>query len=184
MTSCTDGDSDVLLGPRLAELFPDVREVAAVLTDKRLTVAVAESCTGGLLGAVLTSVPGSSSYFRGGVIAYANEIKSELLGVEAELIGRHGAVSPEVAASMAEGARRFCDAEIGIGVTGVAGPDSGGPDKPAGLIHVAAAWGGQGRHLGDRHVELRLEGGREENRAAAVRAGLRLLVEIASSDTW
>src|SRR4029077_20305538 len=107
--------------PALVELFPDTVGAGAVLRDRGWAVAVAESCTGGLLGAVLTAVPGSSMYVRGGVIAYDNAVKTGVLGIPAAMLADHGAVSEEVAAAMAAGAREKLDADVGVGVTGVAG---------------------------------------------------------------
>ena len=113
-----------------------------VLQQLRLrgqTVAVAESCTGGGLGAALAAVPGASDVFLGGVIAYANGVKQGLLGVPAELLLAHGAVSDPVAQSMAEGARRVTGADWGLAITGVAGPGGGSDEKPVGLVHLAIA---------------------------------------------
>ena len=113
-----------------------------VLQQLRLrgqTVAVAESCTGGGLGAALAAVPGASDVFLGGVIAYANGVKQGLLGVPAELLQAHGAVSDPVAQSMAEGARRVTGADWGLAITGVAGPGGGSDEKPVGLVHLAIA---------------------------------------------
>jgi competence/damage-inducible protein CinA-like protein len=105
------------------------------------TLAVAESCTGGLLGERITSVAGSSRYFAGGAIVYANDVKTELAGVPADMIERHGAVSREVAAALAEGIRYRCEATLGIGITGVAGPGGGTAEKPVGLVFHALASG-------------------------------------------
>jgi nicotinamide-nucleotide amidase len=109
------------------------------LQMRNATLAVAESCTGGLLGGRITSVSGSSRYFAGGAIVYANEVKTELAGVPADMIERHGAVSREVAAALAEGIRYRCEATLGVGITGVAGPTGGTPDKPVGLVFHAVA---------------------------------------------
>ena len=114
--------------------------------EQGLTVAVAESCTGGLMLGRLTDRPGSSAYLRGGIVAYANEVKERARGVPAELIEAHGAVSEEVAVALAEGARERVGADIGIGVTGIAGPDGGTPEKPVGLVWIALA-GPDGRRL-------------------------------------
>ncbi len=132
---------------------------------------MAESCTGGLLGAVLTAVPGSSAYVRGGVIAYDNAVKIDQLGVDAELIRTRGAVSEEVAAAMARGVRDRLGADVGVGITGVAGPGAEA-GKPAGLVFVAIDSPGGG-------AVVRLDGdrGREANRAGAVRAALGLLTD-------
>jgi nicotinamide-nucleotide amidase len=112
-------------------------QVAAMLLEQGLTVAVAESCTGGLLLGRLTERPGASAYVRGGIVAYANEVKEGLADVPGELIERHGAVSGEVALALAEGARARTGADIGIGVTGVAGPDGGTAEKPVGTVWLA-----------------------------------------------
>ncbi|MHB8718183.1 MAG: CinA family protein [Candidatus Dormibacteria bacterium] len=158
--------------PALAADFPEARLAGERLAASGRTVAVAESCTGGLLGAALTSVPGSSRYVRGGVITYADDLKTSLLGVPAPLLAGAGAVSAEVAEAMAVGVRARTGADIGLAVTGVAGPGGESPAKPAGLVYVARAdaHGVRGARIdGDR--------GREGNRAAAVRAALRLLLE-------
>ncbi|MGO8795506.1 MAG: competence/damage-inducible protein A [Candidatus Sulfotelmatobacter sp.] len=109
------------------------------LQMRNATLAVAESCTGGLLGERITSVSGSSRYFSGGAIVYSNAAKTELAGVPADMIERHGAVSREVAAALAEGIRYRCDSTLGIGITGVAGPAGGSPEKPVGLVFHALA---------------------------------------------
>jgi nicotinamide-nucleotide amidase len=111
--------------------------VADGLRERGLTLAVAESCSGGLLGARLTERPGSSDYFLGGVISYANEVKLGLLDVPAGMLARYGAVSEQVAGAMAEGARAATGSDYALAVSGVAGPDGGTPDKPVGLVYVA-----------------------------------------------
>ena len=113
--------------------------VGALLAVRGLRIAVAESCTGGLIASRLTDVPGSSRYVLSGVVAYANEEKTRLLGVPAGLIAEHGAVSEPVAVAMAEGARARAQTEVGIAVTGIAGPDGGTPEKPVGTVAMAAA---------------------------------------------
>jgi nicotinamide-nucleotide amidase len=109
------------------------------LQMRNATIAVAESCTGGLLAERITSVSGSSRYFLGGAVVYSNRLKTELAGVPAEMIDRHGAVSREVAAALAEGIRYRCESTFGVGITGVAGPAGGTPDKPVGLVFHAVA---------------------------------------------
>lgn len=120
-------------------------DLAAVLLDrcreKRLTIAVAESCTGGLLGARLTTIPGSSDVFIGGVIAYANAVKVRELGVPQADLDTHGAVSEPVVRRMAVGARQKFGTDLGLAITGVAGPGGGSPEKPVGLVWIAAAYG-------------------------------------------
>ncbi len=115
--------------------------VAAMLNQNLATIAVAESCTGGLVAQRLTSIPGSSSYFLGGVVCYSNELKSAWADVPAELIEAKGAVSTEVAVTLAEGIRRRTGAMLGLGITGIAGPGGGTPEKPVGTVHIALADG-------------------------------------------
>ena len=114
------------------------------------TLAVAESCTGGMLAQRITSVSGSSRYFVGGAVVYSNELKSEMAGVPADMIERHGAVSREVAAALAEGIRYRCDSTFGVGITGVAGPTGGTEAKPVGLVYHALA-GANGTEVIERH---------------------------------
>jgi nicotinamide-nucleotide amidase len=109
------------------------------LQMRNATVAVAESCTGGLLAERITSISGSSRYFLGGAVVYSNALKSEFAGVPREMIDRHGAVSREVAAALAEGIRYRCESTLGVGITGVAGPNGGTPDKPVGMVFHAVA---------------------------------------------
>jgi len=113
--------------------------VGYYLQMRNATLAVAESCTGGLVGERITSISGSSRYFAGGAIVYSNPLKTTLAGVPAELIEQHGAVSHEVAAALAEGIRQRCGATLGLGVTGIAGPNGGTPEKPVGLVFHALA---------------------------------------------
>jgi competence/damage-inducible protein CinA-like protein len=118
-----------------AETMEEV--VGRLLTERKLTVATAESCTGGLIGHRLTQVPGSSAYVDRGVICYSNRSKSELLGVPPALIDKHGAVSAEVAAAMAQGIRERARVSVGLSVTGIAGPGGATPSKPVGLVYIA-----------------------------------------------
>jgi len=107
--------------------------------QKKLTLSVAESCTGGLIGNLLTNVPGSSGYFLGGVIAYTNQAKMDLLGVSKQTLDTCGAVSDPVVREMAEGVRRELKADLGLAVTGIAGPDGGTEQKPVGTVHIGLA---------------------------------------------
>jgi len=141
--------------------------VARVLTENRATIAVAESCTGGLLAERLTNIPGSSSYFLGGVVCYSNELKSALVDVPAELIESKGAVSPEVALALAKGIRKTTGATIGVGVTGIAGPGGGTPEKPVGLAHIAIA-----DERGPRERRFQFPGDRERIRMHASQTAL------------
>jgi competence/damage-inducible protein CinA-like protein len=151
-------------GPTLDEL------VAGGFADRGLTVATAESCTGGLLAARLTERPGSSAWVLGGVTAYANSAKEQLLDVPAAVLAEHGAVSPEVAVALAEGARSRFGADIGVGITGIAGPGGGTPDKPVGTVHLCVA-GPDGREL----RALRLPGSRTAVRERSVTMAMHLL---------
>ena len=111
--------------------------IGQLLRQHHLTLAAAESCTGGLIGHRLTDVPGSSDYFLGGIIAYSNDIKERLLGVKLETLQTRGAVSAETAIEMARGARRALGTDLAVSVTGIAGPGGGTADKPIGLTYVA-----------------------------------------------
>lgn len=134
------------------------------------TIGTAESCTGGLVAARLTSVPGSSDCFRGGIVAYENDVKEQALGVPAALIERHGAVSAEVAAAMAHGARERLAVDVAVAVTGIAGPGGGTPEKPVGLVflHLSSP-------LGEVPLRLELPGGRDLIRSRSAVAALHLL---------
>ena len=144
--------------------------VAHELTLNQATVATAESCTGGLLAERLTRVPGSSSYFLGGVVCYSNELKTAWADVPPELIESKGAVSPEVAQALAQGIRRRIGATLGIGVTGIAGPSGGSPEKPVGLVYIALA-----DSNGSRDRTLRFPGDRERIRWHASQTALDML---------
>ena len=160
-------------GPTLGDLFPQSASAGEVLRRRGWRVGVAESCTGGLLGAALTAVPGSSRYVAGGVIAYDNAVKVGLLGVAAEDLAAHGAVSEVVATAMARGVRSRLGVEVGVGITGVAGPATEEGGKPAGLIYVAVS-----APSTDRAVRLDGDHGRDGNRAAAVHAALELITAL------
>jgi nicotinamide-nucleotide amidase len=144
-------------------------QVAQLLTGRR--IATAESCTGGLLAARLTERPGSSAYIAGGLVAYANEAKTELLGVDAALIEAHGAVSEPVAEAMAAGALRRFEADTAVAITGIAGPDGGTPDKPVGTVcfTVALADGGFSTRT------IRLPGNRADIRERSTTVAMHLL---------
>ena len=144
--------------------------VARELALNQATVATAESCTGGLLAERLTRVPGSSSYFLGGVVCYSNDLKTAWTDVPAELIESKGAVSPEVAQALAQGIRRRIGATLGIGITGIAGPSGGSPEKPVGLVYIALADAN-----GSRDRALRFPGDRERIRWHASQAALDML---------
>jgi nicotinamide-nucleotide amidase len=149
-------------------------QVATLLTGR--SVAVAESCTGGLLAARLTDRPGSSDYFQGGLVVYSNEAKDALAGVDRELIGRVGAVSSEVAEALADGARNRLEADIGIGITGIAGPGGGSEEKPVGLVFLSVT-SSEGERI-TRRVEL--PGGRSDIRDRATTVAMHLLRRLLS----
>lgn len=151
----------------------DVAEVLSMLVRGSATVAVAESLTGGLIGAAFTSVSGSSKAFRGGVISYATDVKRELLGVPGELLRREGAVHPEVAAAMATGVARLCGATYGLAATGVAGPEPQ-DGKPVGTVHIAVS--GPDGKIWAR--ELTLDGSRERIRVETVDEAVDLLAGV------
>jgi PncC family amidohydrolase len=140
------------------------------LRRRKLTVAAAESCTGGLLAAVLTAYPGSSDYFKGGGVVYSNEAKTILADVPADLIHGHGAVSSVVAGALARGARARLGARIGLGITGIAGPAGATPGKKVGLTYVAVD---SDEHSAVKKYEWPYD--REGNRLASVGAALDLL---------
>jgi nicotinamide-nucleotide amidase len=154
-------------------------DLAETVLDKarqqKLRIATAESCTGGLVAALLTEIPGASDVFERGFIVYSNDAKTDLLGVSKELIADRGAVSEAVARDMAEGAISHAGARLAVAVTGIAGPGGGSPEKPVGLVHIAVAR--QGKEM--LH-ERRLFGeiGRDEIRIASVEAALKLLLRL------
>ncbi len=141
-----------------------------MLAEKKLTLATAESCTGGLLGSRITNVSGSSAYYLGGVVAYDNRIKIQLLGVSEDTLAGYGAVSPQTAKQMAEGVRQRLGADFGIGITGIAGPAGGTAEKPVGLVYIALADDGQ-----TEVRECRLSSNREFVRFMSTQLALDML---------
>ncbi len=159
-----------------AELLALAERLQGLCLGRGLTVATAESCTGGLVASVLTEIPGSSGYFVGTVVAYADSAKAELLGVPEATLVAHGAVSAQAARAMASGARERFRASMAVSVTGVSGPDGGSDEKPVGLTYLGMADG----DVTDvrRHVWT---GDRASHRREAVQAALRWLVERAEA---
>jgi nicotinamide-nucleotide amidase len=168
---------------RLAELAGDAvyttREedtlesvVGDLLRAAGATLTAAESCTGGLLSQRITSVAGSSDYFLGGAVTYSNELKTKLAGVPAALIAEHGAVSEPVARAMADGVRGTLGSDWGVGITGVAGPGGGTPEKPVGTVHIAVAGPRDGEV---EHRRLRLPGDRDRVRQFSAQIALEML---------
>ncbi len=154
------------------ELVIEVKETLDMARESGLMIAVAESCTGGLLAGALTAVAGASTVFERGFVTYSNAAKEELLGVPGALIATHGAVSEQVARAMAEGALARSRADLAVAITGIAGPGGGTPEKPVGLVHFAAA------ARDGETIALRMEYGdigRGNVRTAAVRTALALL---------
>ena len=145
-------------------------QVGALLTSQGLTLATAESCTGGLLGYRLTNVSGSSAYYLGGFIAYADDAKEWLLDVQHETLVAHGTVSEQTALEMAHGARQRLDADLGISITGIAGPTGGTPEKPVGLVYIALS--APDAELCRRYV---WQGDRVATREQSAEAALRLI---------
>jgi PncC family amidohydrolase len=145
--------------------------VGRLLREKSLTLAVAESCTGGLVSHRITNVPGSSEYYRGAITAYAYDVKETLLHVRSETLADHGAVSERTAREMAEGVRQAIGADVGVSVTGIAGPTGGTPEKPVGLVYI-----GLTAPDGDWVEHHVWAGDRVENKARSADAALDLLV--------
>ncbi|HUR16643.1 MAG TPA: CinA family protein [Candidatus Limnocylindrales bacterium] len=157
----------------LAALVMMGARIQSVLIERGLTLATAESCTGGLIGYILTETTGSSAYYVGGLISYTNDLKEHELGVDSRTLQKHGAVSAQACVAMADGARKRYGATIGLSVTGIAGPEGGSEQKPVGLTYVGVAddaghdvrrnvWGDNNRHV---------------NRVRSAEAALGLLLE-------
>ena len=158
------------------DLVALAEQLQGICLGRGFTVALAESCTGGLIAATITSVAGSSGYFLGGVVSYSNEAKEAFLDVPAATLDAHGAVSAQVAKAMASGARARFAADLAVGVTGIAGPDGGSEEKPVGLTYIGLA------DEGNADVRrFTFSGDRGANREAGVRAALEWLIERAET---
>ncbi len=144
--------------------------VGRLLKQRRMTLAVAESCTGGLVGHRITNVPGSSTYYEGSITAYSYDVKELILHVQHDTLYHYGAVSKQTAREMAEGARRALRADIGLAVTGIAGPGGGMPEKPVGLVYIALS-ASDGEWV-EQHM---WNGNRWENKERSAEAALDLL---------
>lgn len=149
------------------------KRLGDLLEQRKLKLVTAESCTGGWLAQVITSIPGSSRWFERGFVTYSNESKQELLGVKGETLTRCGAVSEEAAREMAEGALKYSHAQVAVAITGIAGPEGGTPEKPVGTVWLAWAGNGQPTHGALR----RFAGDRTTIRWEAVKAALKGLLE-------
>ncbi|HVC81579.1 MAG TPA: nicotinamide-nucleotide amidohydrolase family protein [Chloroflexota bacterium] len=145
-------------------------QVAALAMERGITLATAESCTAGLVSHLLGRTPGVSTVFLGGIVAYANEAKRNLLDVPAELLDRHGAVSEAVALAMARGARTRLSADLAVSTTGIAGPGGGSPEKPVGLVYIAVVSG-----QSEQCIRFQFAGDRQENIHASATSALTLL---------
>lgn len=166
------GRMALALGDNLFSVRGEVLEevLARILTENRATIAVAESCTGGMLAERLTNVPGSSSYFLGGVVCYSNDLKTSLVGVPKDLIEAKGAVSSEVALALADGIRKRSGATLGVGITGIAGPGGGTSEKPVGLVHIGIA-----DERGPREKRFQFPGDRDRIRQYATQVALDMV---------
>lgn len=153
-------------------LLPLEARIGELLRRRKLTLATAESCTGGLVGHRLTSVPGSSDYYLGGVVAYSYDAKERVLGVRHDTLYDFGAVSAETALEMARGARRLLHADLAVAVTGIAGPGGGTPDKPVGLVYIALSSRRQ-----DVYRRFVWNEDRDGNKERSAQAALEMIVE-------
>lgn len=159
------------------DIFKHAVQVSQHLINSSRQLVTAESCTGGWIGKALTDIPGSSSWYRGGVIVYSNELKQHLLGVTEETLTVHGAVSDAAVREMATGALEHLGGDIAVAISGIAGPDGAQPGKPVGTVWIAFAW----RHGQAVHVNARLKlfsGDREEVRRRSVVAALQGVAEL------
>ncbi len=148
------------------------KTIARVLTNKKLTLALAESCTGGLVADSLTNIPGSSKYFILGIVAYSNEAKVKLLNIPGDILKQHGAVSKETALMLAQNVKRLGQTDVGLGITGIAGPGGATPSKPVGLVFIAVSLG----HY-NYFKKFNFSGNRLKIKRSAKDAALHLLLE-------
>jgi PncC family amidohydrolase len=162
--------------PSAAKYHPSIaflaKRLGSLCLEKKLTLSVAESCTGGMIGAAITAVPGSSAYFSGGIISYSNDVKRMVLGVPKPVLEKKGAVSAETVKAMVKGVRRLCKTDCGIAVSGIAGPDGGTKQKPVGLVYVGI---GLGKKV--RSFKYYFRGTRQEIRSLTVSVALQRMIE-------
>lgn len=148
------------------------KKLGRLCKERKLTLSVAESCTGGMIGAAITAIPGSSAYFYGGIISYSNEVKRAMLGVPQNILDKKGAVSAETVKAMVIGVQRLCRTDCGIAVSGVAGPDGGTKQKPVGLVYV-----GIGSEKKAKAFKYYFKGNRQEIRKQTTQAALKRMIE-------
>lgn len=162
-----------------AKTKPDIgKQIIDILTERNQTIVTAESCTGGLVAAALTDIPGASAVLYGGYVTYANSAKSKMIRVQSRLIRDYGAVSNQVARAMADGARNTANVDFAVAVTGIAGPDGGSEKKPVGLVYIAVS-----SELATLVIEHRFgDLGRDVIRKASVEAALDLVLQVLTSD--
>ena len=163
------------------EAMTTAEKLVRVLTEKKMTCATAESCTGGGVGYAITGVSGASAVFWGGVISYDNSVKRDVLGVPEEVLATKGAVSSECAAAMAEGARRLLKTNLAVSLTGIAGPGGGTAEKPVGLVWFGLASGGSRSRATVITEKKIFPGDRESVRSAAIEHALRLLLNAVAT---
>lgn len=159
------------MNPLLQEIFALAREIVQHATGSGLTIGTAESCTGGLIGGAITAIPGSSAAYIGGVVSYSNALKTSLMGVPAEMISQHGAVSEYVASAMALGAMERLGVDLAVAVTGIAGPGGGSEEKPVGTVWISLAKGQRVRTVRMDYGDI----GRNRVRDLTVRDALTML---------
>ncbi|MCD6448113.1 MAG: CinA family protein [Thermoplasmata archaeon] len=160
------------LFPLVIFIITMLEKIAELLKEKKLWVATAESCTGGLIAHKLTNIPGSSEYFKGGIVAYSNEVKMKVLGVKEETLKKYGAVSEQTAKEMANGVRNLLGVDVAIATTGIAGPGGGTATKPVGLVYAGIA-----TPEGVKAKRFLFQGDRLENKENFAKAALGMLLE-------
>ena len=156
----------------MTDISNRVHELAGLLIERNFFLSTAESCTGGLIGHLLTNQPGSSVWYMGGAVAYSNSLKTGILGVDEDLLVKHGAVSSECVLSMVKGVSDLTGSQVCIAVSGIAGPDGGTPDKPVGTVYIA--WGGSGDFWWEKNI---FSGGRHEVKFQSAERAIEALVQ-------
>jgi len=160
-----------MISRKTPRIDADIAALGALCVSRGIQCAVAESCTGGMLGAYLTRLPGASRWFAGGIVAYDNRLKTEVLGIDPELLREHGAVSEQTALRMALGVCRLLGVQAAVAITGIAGPGGGSPEKPVGLVRIGCALQGVAQAW-----SFRFQGSRTQVRRAACAEAIRCLI--------